>query len=158
MLEYLFIVILSLCTLCCYNCPQCQMHGWKNCRQKTTELLDKASNISVEHRKCLTSAVLARVSSLSVNPLASLQADDSAGAADVPVPGANEASQTLTGNNAQPQTSEESSETCTLNGQSKVIALMVRRVALCEAMYVNGAPYSANKQSIQGVPFMQSIP
>ena len=111
------------------------MHGWKNCRQKTTELLDKVSNVSVEHRKCLTNAVLARVSSLSVNPLASLQADDSTGGADVPVPGANETTQTLTGNNGQPQTSEESSETCTLNAQSKVIALMVRRVALCEAMY-----------------------
>ena len=104
------------------------MHGWKNCRQKTTELLDKVSNISVEHRKCLTSAVLARVSSVSVNPLNSLQANDKPGAA-VPVPGANEATQT--GNSVPPQTSEESTETCTLNVQSKVITLMVRR-CLCE--------------------------
>jgi hypothetical protein len=112
------------------------MHGWKNCREKTTELLDKVSNVSVEHRKCLTNAVLARVSSLSVNPLSSLQADDSsAGVAAVPVPGANEAThETLTGNNGQPQTYEESTETCTLNAQSKVIALRVGKVPLCEAM------------------------
>ncbi len=112
---------------------QCQMHGWKNCRDKTTELLDKVSNVSVEHRRCLTNAVLARVSSVSVNPLSSLQADDSVAA--VPVPGANEAThETLTGNNGQPQTYEESTETCTLNAQSKVIALMVGKVPLCEAM------------------------
>ena len=110
------------------------MHKWEKCKQTTTELLDKTSNISVEHRRCLTNAVLARVSSLSVNPLSSLQADDSTGVAAVPVPGANEASQTVAGNNGQPQTHEESTETCTLNGQSKVIALMVRKVPLCEAM------------------------
>ena len=98
---------------------QCQMHGWKNCRQTTTELVDKVSNTSVEHRKCLTNAVLTRVSSLSVNPLSLLQADDgTTGVAAGAVPGANEA--TVAGNNDQPQTYEESTETCTLSAQSKV--------------------------------------
>lgn len=97
------------------------MHPWKICRQKTTELLDKVSNVSVEHRKCLTNAVLARVSSLSVNPLSSIQADSGTGVAAGPAPGVNEATdETLAGNNDQPQTYEESSETCTLNAQSKV--------------------------------------
>lgn len=97
------------------------MHGWTSCRDKTTELLDEASDVSVDHRRCLTSAVLARVSSLSVDPLAALQADSP------PVPGANEA--TSAGINQLPQTSEESSDSCTLDNNSKVIALLV--VCLC---------------------------
>lgn len=119
------------------------MHGWKSCREKTTELLDKVSNISVEHRTCLTNVVLSRASSLSVDPLSSLQADTG-----VAVPGAIEATQeTLTGNNAQPQTNEESTETCTLNAKSKVIALMVGSEPLCEAMWSNGRPLQRKQKA-----------
>ena len=98
------------------------MHGWSGCRDKTTELLDKMSNFSIDNRRCLTNAVLARVSSISINPLASLQvAQAVVNDPGASVPGGNEA--TTTGNSQLPQTVEESSDACTLDGESKVISL-----------------------------------
>ena len=104
------------CYRFCNHAPraQCLMHGWTNCRDKTTELLDKLSNSSIDYRRCLTSAVLDRVSSVSVDPLTSLQVAQ----ADPAVPGQNEA--ITTGNNQIPQTLEEATATCTLDGKSKV--------------------------------------
>lgn len=97
------------------------MHGWSSCRDTTEELFDVASNFSIDYRRCLTNAVLDRVSSISVNPLASLQVAQAVNDPGAPVPGDNEA--TTTENNQLPQTVEETSQTCTLDKGSKVISL-----------------------------------
>lgn len=97
------------------------MHGWTSCRDKTEDLLDKTSNVSIDHRRCLTSAVLERVSSIPVDPLASLQVAQAINDPGAPIPGDNET--TTTENNQLPQTVEETSQTCTLDMESKVISL-----------------------------------
>ena len=98
---------------------QCQQHNWFKCRDKTRELLSAVSNTSIEYRRCITSAVLERVSPVSVDPL-QIAADAPAG------PGAvDEAVETAAGNNQSPQTHEDPSVSCTLDGQAKVMPLVL---------------------------------